>query len=108
MAQSTYGAIGFFSVSHTRAGFADLLSFAAEWARNPAFHELSVRPVSPQDYGVQFVYIAHDVSGDPIDYYRSLARKRFGDGLMEMNISVCTSPDATLRASGVLVLKSAD
>ncbi|MBP6909995.1 hypothetical protein KBC03_00100 [Patescibacteria group bacterium] len=54
-------AAGVFKVDYKSAGYKDLYELAQERKKDENFYELIVRRVAEQNYGIQFVYIDHNL-----------------------------------------------
>jgi len=54
-------AAGVFKVDKKSAGYKDLYDLAQERKNDENFHELIVRRVSEDNYGIQFVYIDNNI-----------------------------------------------
>jgi hypothetical protein len=67
---SYYVAAGVFKVDYKAAGYPDLHTIAKEWAKDANFHELIVRKVSEDNFGIQFVYISSNPDQENIKKYK--------------------------------------
>ncbi len=61
--KSFFAAIGVVKIDYSIAGFPELKKFAEEWAKEQNFRTIIVRKVSPDNWGIQFVYIDKDSEG---------------------------------------------
>lgn len=58
-----FAAIGVVKIDYSIAGFPELKKFAKEWAKDQNFRTIIVRKVSPDNWGIQLVYIDKDSDG---------------------------------------------
>jgi hypothetical protein len=67
--QTRYFASGVFKVDYRVAGYKDLLEVARDWAsKDSNFLYLSVRTVSQQNYGIEFIYSCNVEAGEKDDF----------------------------------------
>lgn len=101
-----YFASGVFTLDREDAGFDELKAIAQQWSDDPCFHELIVRKVSEQDFGIQFVYIAKAEHHKTFsDFERELERRFSRVKGMDVHDRT-TSDDSENIMDGVIVLKS--
>lgn len=61
--KNIFAAIGVVAIDYSIAGFPELKKFAEKWAADKNFKTIIVRKVSPDNWGIQFVYIDKDSQG---------------------------------------------
>lgn len=101
----SYFAAGVFKLDYKSAGFPDLMRVAKEWAQDPNFYEIIVRTVSDKNFGIQFVYIAKGVEGNPIKAYQDKLVQQFGKGHYAVDYNYMNSSDSNDLYSGIIVMK---
>lgn len=100
-----YLSCGVIKFDYKAAGYPDVMKIAREWAQDENFHELIVRKVSEENFGIQFVYAAENSKTYVVEDLRKELVKRFGKGIYAWDIEESTKDSFEDGFDSILVLR---